>query len=131
VGFLGSRAEEQIDPSVTRSALRSLIAFVHFRVRAATYFFVITSNNFETATWRTLTIALLSDLQPYYFGPEGFRESANFRMLSDSRSQRTTLATDDKLFVFLLNTCNSAYGSQVRSPLPTRLAMSPFFLPAA
>src|SRR5688572_24522476 len=75
-------------------------------------FAVFTSNNFETATGRTVSIAPLSDLHPYYFGQECFREPANFRMLGDSRSQRAALTADDKLFVLLLNTCSSAYGFQ-------------------
>ena len=80
---IGKRRDQT--PLQSGQWLRSFVAFEPFRVSGRLHSFsVFTSNNFETATWRALTIALLADVHAHYFRQQCFRERANFRMLSNS-----------------------------------------------
>src|SRR6185503_16290852 len=104
------------------SALRICSRSNPLEFRSALYVSVFTSYDFETTTRKTFAVAMLSDFLPNYFGQERFREPANFRMRSDSRSQRATLAADDNLFATLLNASSPAYCFQ-RSECPTDTAL--------
>ena len=115
--------------SITAQWLRSLVAFAALRVSGGHLFFsVFTSNNVEAATWRSVTIALLSDLQPNHFGQQCFREPANLGC-SATAVASGQLSLQMTSFSFSFSTrAAPPMASRAASAAPIRPSLSRFFL---